>query len=396
MRIESEYCQVELVLDDPERTYRDVDVVSGTVRFEAGDQQLLVYCQPKIGFGVELYGADNARRVAEHRDGIEIKLQPVASEASADDVVGLGSVNNVGAVMRVEHDDGDDEEPEPLVVEAGETGEIRFSQRVGDDVPSFRGEILSCRPAMIARFWINVGADEAGNPVDSTEGTCWAPIRLEVVSSGDSEEQMGERAAELQEQLQGHIKATQEWPLGRLLKWACILLLPMLALIPIVDPDHNPGKNAIDMASMLVFVLGLVCPSWIGAGMLLLLVRRWFRNMKSDQGRSLDPAEGYHVVYLLDGRDRLSGSRDEDQRARMERPSGLLPVGCPALHERVKEGRTRGHIRVRNHQHAALRVRFSKPRDHVSADSLEEQPSEDAGPTAQFAEEGHRRDERNR
>ena len=39
--------------------------------------------------------------------------------------------------------------------------------------------------------------------------------------------------------------------------------------------------------------------------MLLLLVRRWFRNMKSDQGRSLDPAEGYHVVYLLDGRDRL-------------------------------------------------------------------------------------------
>jgi hypothetical protein len=42
MWIESESCQVELVLDDPERTYRDVDVVSGTVSFEAGDQQLLV------------------------------------------------------------------------------------------------------------------------------------------------------------------------------------------------------------------------------------------------------------------------------------------------------------------------------------------------------------------
>ncbi len=305
MRIENEYCQVELVLDDPERTYRDVDVVSGTVRFEAGDQQLLVYCQPKIGFGVELYGADNARRVAEHGDDIEIKLQPVPSEAGADDVAGLGSVNSVGAVMRVEHDDPDEEEPEPLAVEAGETGEIRFSQRVGDDVPSFRGEILGCRPAMVASFWINVGADEAGNPVDSTEGTCWAPIRLEVVSSGDSEEQMGERAAELQEQLQGHIKATQEWPLGRLLKWACILLSPMLAVIPLMDHDPNPGKNAIDMASVLVLVLGMVCPSWIGAGMLLLLVRRWFRNMKSDQGRSLDPAEGYHVVYLLDGRDRL-------------------------------------------------------------------------------------------
>jgi hypothetical protein len=42
MRIESESCQVELVLDDPELTHRDVHVVSGTVRFEAGDQQLLV------------------------------------------------------------------------------------------------------------------------------------------------------------------------------------------------------------------------------------------------------------------------------------------------------------------------------------------------------------------
>ena len=126
MRIETEYCQVELVLDDPERTYRDVDVVSGTVRFEAGDQQLLVYCQPKIGFGVELYGADNARRVAEYDD--EIKLQPVSSEAGADDVAGLGSVNSVGAVMRVGHQDLDEEEPESLAVEAGETGEIRFSE----------------------------------------------------------------------------------------------------------------------------------------------------------------------------------------------------------------------------------------------------------------------------
>ncbi len=105
--------------------------------------------------------------------------------------------------------------------------------------------------------------------------------------------------------MQGHIKATQEWSLGRLLKWTCILLSPMLAVIPIMDPGHNPGKNAIDMASAVVFVLGGICPSWIGAGMLLVLVRRWFRNMKSDKGRSSDPAEGYHAVFLLDGRDRL-------------------------------------------------------------------------------------------
>ena len=208
-------------------------------------------------------------------------------------------------MMRDEPYDPDAEQPQPLVVEAGETGEIRFSERVGDDVPSFCGEMFGCRPAVVVMFYMGVGSDEGGDPVDWAEGNCWAPIQLEGDSSGDSEEQLGERAAELQEQLQGLIKTTQEWSLGRLLKWSCILLAPMLAVIPLLDPGHDPGKNAIDMASIFVFCLGLMCPSWIGAGMLLVLLRRWFRNMKSDQGRSLDPAVGCHAVYLLDGRDRL-------------------------------------------------------------------------------------------
>ncbi|MFP6767002.1 MAG: hypothetical protein VB859_02450, partial [Planctomycetaceae bacterium] len=125
MTFENKYCRVELILDDPERTHRDVDVVSGTVRFEATDQPLSIHCQPKIGLGVELYGADIARRVSEYDE--EIKLEPVPSEAGAADVAGLGSVNRVGAMVRDESYDPDREEPEPLIVAAGETGEIRFS-----------------------------------------------------------------------------------------------------------------------------------------------------------------------------------------------------------------------------------------------------------------------------
>jgi len=302
MRFKNEHCRVELILDEPERTYRDVDVVAGTVRFEATGQPLSIHCQPRVGLGVEVYGDDNARRL---RDVSDVLLEPVSSGAGADDAGGSASVYHIGTMMRDEPYDPDAEQPQPLVVEAGETGEIRFSERVGDDVPSFCGEMFGCRPAVVVMFYMGVGSDEGGDPVDWAEGNCWAPIQLEGDSSGDSEEQLGERAAELQEQLQGLIKTTQEWSLGRLLKWSCILLAPMLAVIPLLDPGHDPGKNAIDMASIFVFCLGLMCPSWIGAGMLLVLIRRWFRNMKSDQGRSLDPAVGCHAVYLLDGRDRL-------------------------------------------------------------------------------------------
>ena len=302
MTFKNEHCRVELILDEPERTYRDVDMISGTVRFEATGQSLSIHCQPKVGLGVEVFGSETARRL---EDVTEVPLQPVSSEAGADDAGGSASVYRIGAMMRDEPYDPDAEQPQPLVVEAGETGEIRFSERVGDDVPGFRGEMFGCRPAVVAMFYMGVGSDENGDPVDWADGNCWASIQLAGDSPGDSEQQLGERAAELQEQLQGLITSTQEWSLGRLLKWSCILLAPMLGVIPMLNPGHDPGKNVIDLASTFVFCLGFICPSWIGAGMLLVLVRRWFRNMKPDRGRSSDPAMGAHAVYLLDGRDRL-------------------------------------------------------------------------------------------
>jgi hypothetical protein len=302
MTFKNEHCRVEVIFDEPERTFRDADMISGAVRFTAIGQSLSIHCQPKVGLGVEVYGSETARRL---EDVTEVPLQVVSSEAGEDDAGGSASVYRIGVLMRDEPYDPDAEQPQPLVVEAGETGEIRFSERVGDDVPGFRGEMFGCRPAVVAMFSMGVGSDDEGHPVDWTAGDCWAPIQLVGNSSGDSEEQLGERAAELQQQLQDLIKSTQEWSLGRLLKWSCILLAPMLAVIPMLNPGHDPGKSVIDFASMFVFCLGLICPSWIGAGMLLVLVRRWFRNMKPDRGRSSDPAMGAHAVYLLDGRDRL-------------------------------------------------------------------------------------------
>ena len=303
MRIEHEHCQVTLTLDDPDRAYRDVDVVTGTVTFEAGDQPLSVQCLAGVGFGVELYGAENAREMAEYAAGIG--GEPASFGSVVANIDGLASVNRVGAVVRAEPYDPDREYPVPLAVEAGGTGEIRFSERVGDDVPSFRGELLGCHPAIVAGFSLEVGTDKQGHPTDYAMGTCWEPIQLEVTTSGDSEEELGKRAAEIQELLLGHIRATSEWPLHRLLKWTCILLSPLLGVIPMLDSNFDPPLTAVQLVSVIILSLGLSGPSWVGAVMLLVLVGRWFRNRKPDRGRSLDPAVGHHAVYLLDGRDRL-------------------------------------------------------------------------------------------
>ena len=72
MTFENEHCRVELILDEPERTYRDVDMISGTVRFEATGQSLSIHCQPKVGLGVEVLLQPRQREF--HRDSPYAKL----------------------------------------------------------------------------------------------------------------------------------------------------------------------------------------------------------------------------------------------------------------------------------------------------------------------------------
>ena len=58
MTFKNEHCRVEVIFDEPERTYRDADMISGAVRFEAIGQSLSIHCQPKVGLGVEVYGSE--------------------------------------------------------------------------------------------------------------------------------------------------------------------------------------------------------------------------------------------------------------------------------------------------------------------------------------------------
>jgi hypothetical protein len=304
MHIENEYCGVELLFDDPQRVYREGDSVSGTVVFNARQQQLSVnHHHLRVVLSVDLYGSENACRVRDQFDE-SFTLESVSGVSDSQtnsEGTGLDSAIRVGIVRRSE-DYEEMESSEPLEITAGSTSEIQFSLPIGTDLPYFRGELLGCRPAVILSFSASVTTDDGLHYIE--EEGC-EPIQFEPSLAGDTEGELREQAAKITNLMETHVEYTQEWPLARLLMWGCLLLIPMLAVFPMLEPDFNPGNNILDGVCLFIFGLGCCGPAPTGAVMLIVFTRRWLRNKKPDAGRTADPSVGCHAVYLLDGRDRL-------------------------------------------------------------------------------------------